>query len=446
MKLSFNINNTGGLQLFQLLRFICFLVISVVLAKAHFSDSDIGDWETFVFVSGALSFFWVTGIIQSLLSLYDHNVVFARHTSDSGKSPELFNTFLLLVMFSVLLMLLIWFSTSINLFGAAKNVPYLGPLLLYFFLSNTTPLIEYIYLLKNKPGHIYIYGIVSFTLQTLFVCLPLIFGLDLVWAIWGLILLTGLRFLLLLQLLWKYAEFKFSWAYVKNHLYVGYPLIISTLLSGSSQYIDGVIAYFAFTPERFAIFRYGCKELPFVVMMTSALNNVMIPAFGNRKNIPAALAEIRRASLRLMHILYPLSILFMLFSKVIFGQILFNDTFYRSADVFMVYQLLIISRIVFPQTILMGLKKNRVILWAAILEFFLHIGWSIFFTHFYSVTGLPLGSGLVHIVEKLVLIWYVYRHLHIHPDSYIPVKWYLFYSLLISAVFILIDHRVIYII
>lgn len=440
------IDSTGGLQLFQLLRFVCFLVISIVLAKKHVPDSDIGDWETFVFVSSALSFFWVTGIIQSLLSLYNRNLAFIRRDNSSGKSPELFNAFLLLAAFSVLVVLLIWFATSVDLFGAAKNVPYLGPLLWYFFLSNTTPLIEYIYMLKDKPGHIYVYGIVSFTLQTVFVCVPLIFGMGLIWAVRGLLAITALRFVLLVYLLVRHAEFTFSWAYIKNHLYVGYPLIISTLLSGSSQYIDGVIAYFAFTPERFAIFRYGCKELPFVVMMTSSLNNVLIPRFTIKKNMPVVLADLRRESLRLMHILYPLSIFFMLFSKVIFGQILFNKTFYRSADVFMVYQLLIISRIVFPQTILMGLKKNKVIMQAAVLEFFLHIGWSIFFVQFYSVTGLPLGSGLVHIVEKLVLIWYVYRTLHIHPDAYIPVKWYLFYSLLISAVFILIDHRVIYII
>lgn len=441
----FRINSNGGLQLFQLLRFVCFLIISIVLTKANVSKNDIGAWETFIFISSALSFFWVTGIIQSLLSLYSRNITFIHHERPQGKSPELFNSFLLLSAFSLFFMLLIWFSSKMSLFGTSKDLPYPGLLLLYFFLSNTTPLIEYIYLLKDKPVSIYVYGIVSFTLQTFAVCIPVVFGMGLLAAIWGILIVTLLRFVLLIYLLIKYAEWQFSWPYLKNHLYVGYPLIISTLLSGSSQYIDSAIAYFAFSQERFAVFRYGCKELPFVVMMTSSLNNVLIPAFGIKKNIPAVLADMRQQSLRLMHILYPLSIVIMIFSKVLFGRVLFNENFYRSADVFMVYQLLIISRVVFPQTILMGLKKNSIILKASVLEFFLHIGWSLFFVQFYSVTGLPLGSGLVHIVEKLVLIWYVYKHLHIHPNDYVPVKWYLFYSILISIVFILIDHRVIYI-
>ena len=428
MRLSIPINSAGGLQLFQLLRFICFLVISIVFTKTNLTNEEIGIWETLVFASSALSFFWVTGVIQSLLSLYDRNIAFLRHQSPEGKSPELYNAFLILTGFSLIFMLFIWLTSKVSLFGASKTLHYLGPLQLFFFFSNTSSLIEYIYLLKNKPVSIYWYGIISFLIQTLAVCIPVMLGYGLSSAIWGLVIVSAMRFVQLLFLLARYAEFTFSWPYVKNHLYVGYPLIISTLLSGSSQYIDGVIAYFAFSPERFAIFRYGCKELPFVVMMTSSLNNTLIPAFGIKKNIPATLAELRAQSLRLMHILYPLSILIMIFSKVIFGRVLFNETFYRSADVFMVYQLLIISRIVFPQTILMGLKKNAVILWASVLEFFLHIGWSTFFVHYYSVTGLPLGSGLVHIVEKLVLIWYVYKHLHIHPDSYIPVKWYLMLS------------------
>ena len=145
-----------------------------------------------------------------------------------------------------------------------------------------------------------------------------------------------------------------------------------------------------------------------------------------------------------MHILFPLSILVMLFSKVLF-PLLFNSDFTRSADVFMVYQLMIVSRVVFPQTILIGLKKTHILMWAAIIEIGLSIPLSLFFVQYYDVVGIALASGLIHILEKLILMWYNYRKLGISPKVYTPLGWYVFYSVLIGIVFVLIDRKIFYI-
>jgi O-antigen/teichoic acid export membrane protein len=261
-------------------------------------------------------------------------------------------------------------------------------------------------------------------------------------AIWGLILVNALRFLYLIRLLFRHAEFKFSMQFILNNLYVGYPIIFSVLLSGSTQYIDSLVATIAFDAKDFAIFRYGCKELPFVVMMTSGLHNALIPAFSVKKNIPNVLEEIRKKSLQQMHILFPLSILVMIFNNVIYAT-LFNPDFYRSADVFMVYQLMIISRVVFPQTILIGLKKTHILMWAAIIEIALNIPLALFLVNYkYAVVGIALSSCLIHIVEKFILMWYNYRKLGISPKSYTPLTWYAFYSILIGIIFVLIDHRI----
>ena len=448
MAISAKLNTIFGLQVFQFLRFLLFFIVSIVVTKFNLPLKDISDWEMFTFISSALSYFWVTGIIQAFLPLYKRNRAFLLHERIPGKSPELFNAFLLLCAFSLVFVALIFFTASnFSVFWKGTGeLPYPGMLAVYFFTSNTTPLIEYIYLLNNAPRKLLRYGYLSFLAQLAAVCIPIALGFGIECAICGLTGVTVLRFLWLLRLLVKYSEFKVSLPFLRNHLYVGYPVIISTLLSGSSQYIDGFIASFVLNQERFAIFRYGCKELPFVVVMTTALNNALLPSFSVKRDIPYILSEIKRRSLRQMHILYPVSILMMIFSDFLFRRVFFNESFDASADVFMVYQLMIISRIVYPQTILMGLKMNNLLMRAAILEIVLHIGASLIFVPLYGATGIPLGSGLVHIVEKLVLIYYVYRRLGIAPRQYINIKWYLFYSIIIGIVFVLIDHKVINII
>ena len=445
LNVKFKINNVTALQTFQFLRFLCFLIISIYFTKVPLSRIDIGSWEKVLFISSALSYFWVTGILQSFLPLSQRNKAFIQHHRTEGKSPELFNTFLLLLTFSLvfaLLILLLYGYSATH--SETPKIPYAGWLIVYFIFSNSSALIEHIFLIQDKPTHIFWYGVISTVVQIFAVCVPIMLGMGIVAAIAGLTLTSLLRFLFLIRLLFRYAEFKLSMPFILNNLYVGYPIMLSALLSGSTQYVDSLVATIAFDAKDFAIFRYGCKELPFVVMMTSGLNNALIPAFSIKKNIPDVLEVIKKRSLRQMHILFPLSILVMIFSQAIFRW-LFNPEFDKSAGVFMIYQLMIISRVVFPQTILLGLKHTRILMWAACVEIALNIPLSLFLAQerFYGVNGIALASGLIHILEKFILMWYNRRKLGIAPKAYTPMKWYIFYSILIGIVFILIDKKII---
>jgi len=440
--LHLKINNVTALQTFQFLRFLCFLIISIYFTKVPLSGGDIGSWEKLLFISGALSFFWVTGILQSFLPLSQRSMAFVQHQRIDGKSPELFNAFILLLVFSIAFALLILLMYGFGkIYTETPKIPYPGWLILYFIFTNSSALIEHIFLIQNRPLHIFWYGIISTVVQILAVCVPIMLGLGIVSAILGLIVVSMLRFLFLIALLFKHAEFKLSMPFILNNLYVGYPIMLSALLSGSAQYVDSLVATIAFDAKDFAVFRYGCKELPFVVMMTSGLHNALIPAFSVKKNIPDILAEIRKKSLQQMHILFPLTILVMIFNQQIF-RLLFNPDFIKSAGVFMIYQLMIVSRVLFPQTILIGLKKTHILMWAAIIQISLNIPFAFFLVHIkYGINGIALSSCLLHIIEKFILLWYNHRKLGIQPNKYTPMNWYIFYTVLIGIVFVLIDHN-----
>ena len=85
--------NISSLQLFQLLRFSTFLLIGIVFTKTGLSKTEIGQYETVLFLAGAVSFFWLNGLIQGLLSVF-------RETRE--KSSQLFNVFVLLSLLSTL--------------------------------------------------------------------------------------------------------------------------------------------------------------------------------------------------------------------------------------------------------------------------------------------------------------------------------------------------------
>ncbi len=444
------IDNISGLQLFQFLRFAIFLIISIVFAKSHLSRAEIGSWEMFLFVSSLLSFFWVTGIIQSLLPLYHRNRTYRRLGENSnGKSPEIFNAFLLLSFFS-----LVFFAVgesikgNVSVFNFSGNVPYINLLLLYLLFSNPVCLIEYIYLLNNRSHRIIQYGLITYTAQLILVLVPFIAGKNIIWSVYGLLGITGIRWIWLIILLRRYTEMRISFEFMKEHLYLALPLIVTSLISGSAQYVDGIITFTVFNdPATFATFRFGAKEFPLVLALANGLSNAMLPEFSTRTQMKESLAKIKAKSKRIMHLLFPSAMLMLLFAKWIYPR-MFTHEFIRSADIFMIYSLLIIPRLVFPQTIVIGRKKTQITLIAAIIGLIINIPLSVYLAKYYGNSGLgtvgiALATFIVYSVEKMFLVGYVWVKMKIKPAEYIPLKIYAVYCVLVSILFILIDHKII---
>ncbi|HBC77801.1 MAG TPA: hypothetical protein DEO60_05830 [Bacteroidales bacterium] len=440
------IDNISGMQLFQLIKFTVFLIISIVLTKSHLSRAEIGSWEMFLFISGLITFFWVTGIIQSLLPLYHRNRTYRKiGDNGEGKSPEIFNTFLLLCFFSLL-----FFAaghaikSNFSVFNFRGNVPYLNLLLLYILLSSPVCLIEYIYLLNNRSHRILQYGIYTFSLQLILVLAPVILGKDLIWSIYGLLAITAIRWVWLIILLRRYTEMKISTKFMKEHLYLGLPLILTTLISGSAQYTDGIIVSAVYRdPAWFAWFRYGAKEFPLVLMLANGLSNAMLPEFSTRSQMKDSLAKIRAKSKSLMHICFPATMVIMLFARWLYPR-MFTPEFQKSADVFLIYSLLVIPRLIFPQTVIVGRKKTQVTLIAALLEIAVNIPLSLLLIKLgYNIVGVAFATFIVYLIGKIFLAGYLWVKMKIKPSEYIPVKIYLIYSFLLGLLFILIDHRII---
>ena len=133
----------------------------------------------------------------------------------------------------------------------------------------------------------------------------------------------------------------------------------------------------------------------------------------------------------------------MLFTRWLFPR-LFAPEFHKSAGVFLVYTLLIIPRLVFPQTIVVGRKKTRITLIAAIIEVGLNIPLSLLMIKWgYGIVGVALATFIVYCLAKLFLCGYIWIKMKIKPTEYIPLKVFLIYSVLTAIVFILVDRRII---
>lgn len=420
----------------QLIRYASLFGIGIILVKSGLSTSAIGHFESLTFLAGAVSFFWITGIIQSLLPLFDNSKAFGK-TDGIKKSPEFFNAFFLLTIFSFLAAVFILISgrwlASILEAEMRQNLVYF--IAIYVLLNSPASLLEYIYLLKGESKKLLQYGWIAFGIQFLVISVPALLQLPFFWILTALIASSLLRYVWLITAMRRYSTFTISVPYIRENLALGGPIMVSVLLSGSAQYIDGLIITGYFDSSVFAVFRYGARELPLVALLAHALSSAIIPDI-IRKGPVLGLQELRARSSRLSGWLFPVVALFMLSSHVIF-PLIYDSGFAESAHVFNVYLLLIISRLVFPQAVLIAYKKTRFLMQASFLELVMNVVLSLIFVSIWGIIGVAYATVIAYVFERIILLVYVKVIMGFAPQQYIHLKRHVLWSIGIIVLFII---------
>lgn len=422
------INTVSAFQFYQLIRYSTLILIGIVFTKTALSNEAIGEYETFIFLAGAVSFFWLNGLLKAFLPLAGEA---------QNNNTNIFNAFILLQFYSILaaifLFLLQPYFSEYLLNG--NKIPETGLLLIFIALSGPANLAEYYYLIRKHNKRIIIYGIVSFFVQFVLVVLPIVFGYPIRVSLIGLVISSFLRYSWLLILMIINNEFYASRTFILEHLKLGGPLVAATLLSGSAQFVDGFIVTSRYDEATFAVFRYGARELPLAMLLANALSSAMLPAFADKNALKENLQKLKSSITKLMHLLFPFTAVLLLVSKPLF-PVVFNPAFTESATIFNIYLLLIISRLIMPQTILNGMKIANPIMTASFFELVLNVLLSLIFVQFWGISGIAFATFTAYLFEKIILVFVVKNKLKISLISYLPLGMYLLYSLGIVVIFI----------
>lgn len=423
----FKPSHLSSLQIFQLLRYASYICIGIGLAKLHIPQTEIGEYETFLMVSGMLSFFWVSGTINTMLAAFPKQ-------DTENRRYLLFNTFLILSTGSLLAGIFLQvFSGNVLTFlnkNAEGNLIQLTEV--YIILTCPSFINEYILYLEEKRTELLAYAILISVITITSVLLPLLLGFTLTHSLYGLIAVAILKNVYTISLLSRYASFAINLPLIFNNLKVSFPLMLSVFVSGSAEYIDGLIVKAKFNDMFFAIYRYGAKELPVLLIVANTFSAAMIPVVS--KNLPDGLSEIRKGTSRLMNIFFPMSIALILVSPVLY-RYLFSESFIYSALIFNIYLLLIIPRVLFPQSILTGLGQTRYLLFSSIIELSINFSVSVYLAGKIGLPGVAIGSFVAYVIDKLFLGAILYFKFRIRPGEFIKTKTFLIYIVLLFLSF-----------
>lgn len=423
-------SSTRALQIFHILRQIALILISILLAKSTLTATDIGHYEALLYIGYALTFFWVTGLIQGILITYPS-------LSEQEQSIFFTQIYGLFTGISLLLCSILFLGQSYIpfFFTNQAQLPYFQLFTLYLTIQLPTYLVENFHLLKQQNIKIVQYGVLTFVLHLIAVLLPIFLGYGLQGSFYGLILFAIAKHLWLWAILYRFGTWAWNFFLIKKWLIAAAPLMAYAFINSFALTFDNWLVgwWYAGDAQQFAIFRYGARELPLALVMASAFSTAMLPEV--TKNIPEALNIIKTKSLKLFHLLFPISILGLLLSYPLF-PLIFSSEFTNSAAVFNVYLLILISRLTFPHTIIIGKKESVFMTKISILELFINIIASLALVPYLGLTGIALGTVIAYGFEKVAHIIYLKRQHGIHFGDYTHQTWYWTYSLILIFVYI----------
>ena len=409
-KISKNIN---AYQLFQLLRYASMIVPTIFLSKYFYSQEHIGIYESFLIFASVFSFFWLSALFSTVLS---------NSKSHESKEKNIKNAFIAIHLINVMIIAILVIS---NLFLHYINDKEIICLVLYIFTNNPSFILEHKFLLYTQNKNLVTYGILFFIIQSFLAAFIVLLHLDIYYLIYLVILFASIRYLVSLFMIYKIKS-KFERTEIIYLLKKSSPLLFSFFIAGIAEYIDAFIIKYSFGNSVLTIYRYGTREIPFVILLANALSVSMIPILSS--NLNEGLCELKKRSTFLMHLSFMGTILLVLTCKIWY-PLIFNSSFINAVPFFYVSSLLVISRCIFPQTILQSMQEIKALMFFSLLELIINIFLSILLLNIYGAIGVVYGTLIAFSIDKIIQTIYVVYYKKINLASFVNFKVYIVYSL-----------------
>jgi len=421
-----------SLQIFNGMRFGTAILIAVVLAKVAGTDL-VGLYESLILVGTTVTFFYASAINHTLVPFVGGLQKGSQHSAYSS-------AFIILLLGSVISLLsMLVYSRFINSARESYLIFYYG---IYILLNTPALLAENILVVEKRKRSLVGYGVLSFTAQVAAICVPLIkVGMeqplvaDLYAAIFYLTIVAALKLGYTLYLIKRHSSFRWNRKEVAELLRISSPVMGSLFLANGYLYLSTFLVKFQASTEEFNIFRYGAREFPLFMIMANSFSTIKSGELAeNLGDLKDGLRQMKKDTERLAHQLFPMAIALSLLSEPLF-RLAFNAQLTPAHEIFSLLLLLLTSRLLFPQSILLALKRNRSMIYASAIEFCVGLGLSIWWMPIHGIQGVAWAMVVAHLIDKVVLTYYLNKE-GIAVSTYVPLRILLIYSaLLLAAIF-----------
>ena len=192
------------------------------------------------------------------------------------------------------------------------------------------------------------------------------------------------------------------------------PLGLASVFGTLAIQLAGIIVSFLTTPEEYAIYANGAKEVPFISIITGSISVIILSEMAKKiKNdeFKDALELFRKAAILSASFLFPIMVFLMVFSES-FIEILYSNKYEESIIPFRIYLLVIPIRIAYYGSAFIALGKTKAILYRSLVDLALTAILCYLFVHLLGAYGAALGLVLT------LYLWTVPYNLNVLSKSF----------------------------
>jgi O-antigen/teichoic acid export membrane protein len=219
-----------------------------------------------------------------------------------------------------------------------------------------------------------------------------------------------------------------------------WPLVGASLAAGAATHIDAALVRAFCPPDVFVWFRYGAREMPFILVLANAFAAAHVTrlaeAFRHGGDaVPAALESLKLGSQGLGRRAGFVTLLLLGLAPWAYVWV-YGPDFAPAAAIFQWFLLLNVPRMVFPQTVWQGLLAHRLLLLVSLGELSLHATLSFWWVQLWGPLGVAAATVVAYAFEKGLLVTLLWYRRGIAPNHYISLREWALISGLTLAVFL----------
>lgn len=383
----------NSIHIYQFIRFGSNLFVFWVFSRV-FSIGQVGIIEKSVLLANLCTFFWLQAIQTHFLK---KNAYSYHHYA------------------SLILILSVSIGLTILMYSLWNSLYFFSGLYVLFYPFGT--LLEMYWIAEQNSKKLIKYSILFYGIWTISITLTAYFfrSMQMVYCVWiGILCLRAVFF----AVYTSFKHVKLNYVFLKSLLW----LTLTFLVTGSTEYIDIFLVDFIFGKEALAQFRYGAKEIPIFLILANSMSlwTTQNTTNATSENFTKVLSHVKRKSAQYLIMGTGVSILLMLISTVVFRYV-YGKEYLPSSVILDIMLLLVLSRFIFSNSILLGLGLDKVQFVITCIEVGLNLVLSLIGAHFWGMYGIAAATVVAYLMEKMLLAAYLYVKKRISPFAYIPV-------------------------
>ncbi|MCS7028557.1 MAG: polysaccharide biosynthesis C-terminal domain-containing protein [Bacteroidia bacterium] len=371
----------SSIQIYQIIRFSSTLLVFWVFSRT-FSITEVGFIEKNLLIANVCTFFWLQAVQTHFLKKQTY-------------SYDEYASFILLTSLSIGIILLVYsFWHKVYLFSA-----------LYIFFYPFGTLIEMYWIAQQQSKSLIYYSVIFYGLWIVLMIATTYFfrSLWITYSVWiASLFLRSIFCLVRVSFRLRFLSFDFlkslSW------------LMLTFAIGGSAEYIDGFLIDFLFGKEVLAQFRYGARELPIFVILANGISlwATQQVALSTDSHFEQTLLAIKKKSTKYLVVGTFISVLLICVSRPLYIYV-YGAQYLASSIVFDIMLVIVVSRFIFSNSVLLGLSLDKVQLVITSVELVLNVVLSVVLARFWGMYGVAIATVIAYLLEKVLLAVYLQR-------------------------------------